>query len=121
MWIDLDADSFTTGHTGRDAIVKGPDLLDVARFPFVRFESRAVEPTGRGRWRVTGDVYIRDQVGEVVLDTRLLPAPDGRIAVVADASLRRSAFGLRWAERFERLGLFVADSVRIRLGVEFAT
>src|SRR5437899_10238664 len=40
VWIDLDAGSLSTGHPERDAAVRGPGLLDVDRFPFVRFESR---------------------------------------------------------------------------------
>jgi polyisoprenoid-binding protein YceI len=119
VWIDLDADSFTTGHAGRDAVIKGPDLFDVERFPFIRFESRSVSAPTAGRVKVVGDLYIRDQVGEVELDARLLPTQEDRVTWVASAALRRSAFGLRWADRFERLGLFVGDTVRLRLGVEF--
>jgi polyisoprenoid-binding protein YceI len=117
LWIDLDAESLTTGHAGRDAVVKGPELLDVDRFPFLRFESRGIVDRGRGRASVAGDLYVRDQVGEVELDVRLLPSRDGRITCIASTEVHRSAIGLRWAQRFERLGL-VGDTVKVRLGVE---
>ena len=120
VWIDLDADSFTTGNTARDEVVKGPELFDVDRFPFVRFESRSVTQLNQGRLRVVGDLYVRDRVGEVDLDVRLLSSSGSRVTWVASAALRRSAFGLRWADRFERLGLLVGDVVKVRLGVEFA-
>lgn len=32
----------------------GPDVLDVTRFPEIRFKSTAVRPLGEGRWRVEG-------------------------------------------------------------------
>jgi polyisoprenoid-binding protein YceI len=32
----------------------GPEVLDVAKFPEIRFKSTAVRPMGEGRWRVEG-------------------------------------------------------------------
>lgn len=32
----------------------GPEVLDVAKFPGIRFKSTAVQSTGEGRWRVEG-------------------------------------------------------------------
>ena len=119
VWIDLDAGSLSTGKPERDDVVKGPELLDVDRFPFLRFESRSVSEDATGRWTVGGDLYVRDVVGEVELDVRLLDTPEDRIACVASTTLQRSTFGLRWTEQFERLGLLVGDTVRVHLGVEF--
>jgi polyisoprenoid-binding protein YceI len=119
VWIDLDAASLTTGNPDRDEVVTGPELLDTDRFPFLRFESRSVAGSGAERWTVRGDLYVRDLVGEVDLDVRRLDTPDDRIALVASTCLQRSTFGLRWSERFERLGLLVGDTVKVRLGVEF--
>ena len=119
VWIDLDASSLTTGHPDRDEVVTGPDLLDTDRFPFLRFESRTVARAGTGRWSVRGDLYVRDLVGEVDLDVRRLDTPEDRIALVASTTLQRQTFGLRWSERFERFGLLVGDTVKVRLGVEF--
>jgi polyisoprenoid-binding protein YceI len=118
-WIDLDAASLTTGHPERDALLHGPDLLDVDRFPFLRFESREIAPLGPGRWSVAGDLYLRDLVGAVDLDVRVLPTRPDRIACVATASIRRSTFELRGDERVERLGVVVGDTVRVQMGVEF--
>jgi polyisoprenoid-binding protein YceI len=119
VWIDLDAASVTTGHPDRDRVVTGPELLDTVRYPFLRFESRTVEPARGDRWTVTGDLYVRDLVGEVDLEVRRLETPDDRVALVASTSLHRSSFGLLWSERFERLGLLVSDTVKVFLGVEF--
>ncbi len=119
VWIDLDAASLSTGKADRDAVVKGPELLDVVRFPFLRFESRSVSESGPGRYLVHGDLYVRDLVGEVDLEVRMLPTDDGSIACIATTGLRRSSFGLLWSERFERLGLLVGDTVKVRLAVEF--
>ncbi len=119
VWIDLDAASLSTGHPERDAAVRGPGLLDVDRYPFVRFESRGVAPAGTDRFSVTGDLYLRDLVGAVDMDVRVLPTRADRVACVATTSVSRSAFELRWNDRIERLGLVLGDTIRIQLGVEF--
>jgi hypothetical protein len=36
----------------------GPDVLDVAKFPEIRFKSTAVRPMGEGRWRVEGALAL---------------------------------------------------------------
>src|SRR4051812_45151238 len=56
VWIDLDAESFSTGHAGRDAVIKGAELFDVDRYPFIRFESRSVSEPVSGRVKVAGDL-----------------------------------------------------------------
>ncbi len=119
MWIDLDADSLTTGNPEHDELIKGPDLLDVDRFPFVRFESGSVADIGAGRFAVAGDLYVRDLVSESRLEVRVLPTRPERVAIVATTSLRRSTFGLSLSDRFERLGLPLGDTIKVRLGVEF--
>jgi polyisoprenoid-binding protein YceI len=37
----------------------GPEVLDVAKFPEIRFKSTAVKAIGEGRWRVEGDLELR--------------------------------------------------------------
>jgi polyisoprenoid-binding protein YceI len=37
----------------------GPEVLDVARFPEIRFRSTAVKPMGEGHWRVEGELELR--------------------------------------------------------------
>ena len=76
-------------------------------------------PTGTDRFTVTGDLYLRDLVGAVDMDVRVLPTRADRVACVATTSISRSAFELRWDDRVERLGLVVGDTIRIQLGVEF--
>ena len=37
----------------------GPEVLDVAKFPEIRFRSTAVKPMGEGRWHVEGELELR--------------------------------------------------------------
>ena len=43
----------------------GPEVLDVGRFPEIAFASTAIEPSGTGRWQVTGRLTIHGQVRSI--------------------------------------------------------
>jgi polyisoprenoid-binding protein YceI len=43
----------------------GPKVLDAEKFPEIRFESRQVERLGEGKWRIQGDLTVRDQTRPV--------------------------------------------------------
>lgn len=48
----------------------GPDVLDVARFPEIRFESTGVEQTGPDRLLVRGQLSLHGQTHSVVVSVR---------------------------------------------------
>jgi len=48
----------------------GPKVLDTARFSEIHFRSTAVEPSGAGRWTVTGDLSLHGQTRPVKLEVR---------------------------------------------------
>jgi polyisoprenoid-binding protein YceI len=116
--IDLDATSFASGSAERDAAFRGPDLLAADEYPITRFESTYVEEAGPGRFKVFGDLYIRDVVGEVVIDARLIGL-GARVAFAGTTSFSRSAFGLTWGAAIEKIGITVADVVRITVAAQF--
>ncbi len=74
--------------------MEGPDVLDIARFPEIIFVSRAVKPTGNGRFRVEGDLKIRDITRPMVLEVSLAPEADIHRAR-GEARIRQSSFGIR--------------------------
>ena len=49
----------------------GPDVLDVARFPEIKFVSEQVEVIGDSRWRVHGNLTLHGQTKAIVLETTL--------------------------------------------------
>ena len=118
--VDLDAASFWTGIAERDEVIVGPDFLDAAHFPVIRFESTFVDEAGDGRFRVVGDLFVRDLVGEVELDARLVHVGRGRVAFEATGALSRVGYGLTWSAAIERAGVVVSDTVKLHLAAEFA-
>lgn len=117
--VDLDAASLTTGNPERDAVIQGADFLAVSEFPLLRFESTSIGELGDGHFEVAGDLYVRDIVGPLVLQARLVAITPSRIAFSAVGEISRATFGLTWSAGIERAGVVVADEVKLVLGAEF--
>src|SRR5437870_4063702 len=66
--VTIDAGSIDTGVADRDTHLRSADFFDVETFPELRFASRRVEKVGEGRYRVVGELTIRDVTREIALD-----------------------------------------------------
>ena len=80
--------------------LRGPDWLDVARYPEARFESRTITITGADTGKVTGDLTLHGVTAPVTLDVTFNGGGDDlltgvyRLGFAARGSLLRSTFGL---------------------------
>lgn len=63
--------SLRTDNDQRDADIRSADMLDVERFPEIRFTSTAVEHLEGDRFRVRGELTIKETPVPVELDARL--------------------------------------------------
>ncbi len=54
----LDADLSPDKRAEVQQTMLGPEVLDAARFPEIRFQSTRIEPAGAGRWSVSGDLTL---------------------------------------------------------------
>lgn len=59
--------SIDTENQKRDDHLRSPDFLDAAKFPTIKFKSKAWKKTGQDTYDVTGDLTIKDVTKEVVL------------------------------------------------------
>jgi len=121
--VSIDASSIDTGTSDRDAHLKSPDFFDVASFPKLSFESNRIEALGGDRYRVYGNLTIRDVTREVVLESEFSgrakdPWGNDRVAFTAKASIERSDFGLKWNQALETGGVVVGERVEIELDVQ---
>jgi polyisoprenoid-binding protein YceI len=116
--VDLDSASFDTGSVERDEVVVGPDFLAADEYPIIRFASTGVSDLGDGRYRVVGDLFLRDLVGTLELDARVVGLGGGTVTIAAEGTLSRAQLGLTWGSAIERTGLVVADSVHVAIAAE---
>jgi polyisoprenoid-binding protein YceI len=117
--VDLDAASLDTGVDRRDEVLTGPQFLDSATHPRVRFESRKLVSTDPARFDVVGDLSIGERATPVCLRARVARADEEAVAFAATGAVSRSDIGLTWDRAAEGFGLVVGDRVRFTIGAEF--
>lgn len=119
-------ESIDTRSDQRDAHLRSPDFFDVERFPAITFRSRRVEGAFAAegdRFRLTGDLTIRDVTREITLDgtfegTGRDPWGGERVSFSAHAKLDRRDFGLTWNQALETGGVLVSNEIRIHLDLQ---
>lgn len=121
--VEIDASSIDTGVADRDNHLRSADFFDVARFPSLRFKSEKVEKVSGDRYRVHGDITIRDITRPIALDVEYGgqgkdPWGNQRVAFSATTSLSRSEFGLKWNQALEAGGVLVGDKIEIEIEVQ---
>ena len=124
----ITAASVDTGVADRDGHLRGPDFFDVERFPDITFRSTRIEgnpPKQDGdRFRVVGELVIRDSEMEVVLDCEYLgrgtdPWGKTRAGFNFRTELDRREWGLKWNQALETGGVLVANKVRVEGELQF--
>ena len=127
----IDAAGIWTGDDARDAHLRGPDFLDVARYPLITFRSTEVRCAGGADFKVAGDLALHGVTRPVVLAARYLGrwqcpywegdrdlGPVTRVGFVATTAIDRHHFGVSWNAPMDRGGVVVGDEVAITLDVE---
>lgn len=115
----IDAASLDTNDPQLDQQVKGAQMLDVARFPQIRFVSTRFEQTGDARGTLTGNLTIRGVTQPVTLDVTFngyAPNPltkQPTVGFAATGRFSRAKFGLStWYPA-------VGDDIDVRIEAEF--
>ena len=121
--VTIDAASLDTGVPDRDTHLRSPDFFDVEKFPELRFRSKRIEKVENARYRLVGDLTIRDVTREVSLDFEYGgrakdPWGNERIGFVAKTFLDRKDSGLAWNQMLEAGGVVLGDRVDIDIDIE---
>ena len=118
----VDASSIDTQNAQRDAHLASPDFLDVAKHPTITFRSTKVEPHGKDKLVVTGELTLHGVTKPAAFDVTASPVVKGmagelRRAFSATTRIDRRDYGLRWSKAVEA-GPVVGDEVTITLDLE---
>ena len=87
------------------------------------FKSKGVTAAGDGKFKLVGDLTIRDVTHEVTLDVEQTgagkdPWGNDRLGFSAKTSISRGEWGLKWNQALEAGGLLVSDKVEIDVEVQ---
>lgn len=121
--ITIAASSIDTQNGDRDKHLASPDFFDAAKFPNLTFKATKIAPAGKNKFKVTGDLTIRDVTKPLTLDVTLsdpMTNPWGKTVrgVQATGKLNRHEFGLNWNKTLDKGGVLVSDEVRLVINGE---
>lgn len=117
--VTVDTTTLDTRVDGRDKDVKGPNYLDVEKYPTMTFKSKSITAAGEGRLKLTGDLTIHGVTKEVTFDvdgpsqTITDPWKNLRRGASATAKINRHDFGVNGG------GIAVGDDILITIDLEF--
>ncbi|MBI5811527.1 MAG: YceI family protein [Deinococcota bacterium] len=119
----IDAASIATGEPQRDGHLRSADFLHAEQYPEIRFVSTQIEPLGGNRYRIQGNLTIRDITKPVTLEAEVsapIKDPWGmqRIAASASGQINRKDWNLTWNQVLELGALLVGEEVKFNLEVE---
>lgn len=85
----LDPDASASERIQVQANMQGPQVLDVARFPDIKFSSTSIEPSGAGKWTVRGNLTLHGRTRPVTIGVQ---GEKGHYT--GSAALKQTDFGI---------------------------
>jgi polyisoprenoid-binding protein YceI len=115
--------SINTDNERRDGHLKTDDFFNAEKFPQIKFKSTSFEKVEENKYKITGDLTIRDVTKKVTFDATYngtIKAPWGATisSWKATSSVNRFDYGLRWNKAIDTGGLIAGEIVTITLNLE---
>jgi polyisoprenoid-binding protein YceI len=120
--IDVNIGSVNTGIADRDNHLLGEDFFHAEQFPKMVFRSTAAEQLGGEKYRIVGDLTIKDITRPLAIDleyngTVTDPYGNQRVGFEGGAELLRSEWGLTWNAALEAGGVMISDKVKLNFDI----
>ncbi len=120
--LDVKIASIDTGIADRDAHLRSGDFFDAEQFPLMTFRSTGAQQLGGDKYRITGDLTIKDVTRPLAIDlefngTATDPYGNQRVGFEGGAEILRSDWGLTWNAALETGGVMVSDKVRLTFDI----
>jgi polyisoprenoid-binding protein YceI len=107
---------------GREDLIKGEDMLDVAKYPEIAFKSKAIEQEDLTNYVITGDLTLRGITREVQVPVQFNGVVTTRMGAAAGFSglltLSMADFGVPFTREFEPGRRVVGDELKVELQIE---
>jgi len=120
--IDVKIASVDTGIKDRDGHLVSGDFFDAEKFPLMTFRSTSAEQLGGDKYRVTGDLTIKDVTRPLSIDLEFNGSAkdvygNERVGFEGGAEILRSDWGLTWNAALETGGVMVSDKVKLTFDI----
>jgi polyisoprenoid-binding protein YceI len=119
----IDVASIDTKEEKRDAHLRSADFFDADKHPKITFTSKRIAAKGKDTFEVVGDLTIRGNTREVVLQAESLgsgkdPWGNQRMGFELHGSIDRKDFGLTWNQVLEAGGVLVSDRIDLEIDLQ---
>jgi polyisoprenoid-binding protein YceI len=120
--IDVAIASIDTGIADRDGHLRSGDFFDAEKFPKMTFRSTGAEQLGGDKYRISGDLTIKDVTRPVAIDLEFQGSAtdvygNERVGFEGGTEILRSDWGLTWNAALETGGVMVSDKVKLTFDV----
>ena len=121
--ITMESASIRTHNETRDNDLRSSNFLEVDKYPTITFKSTRIEPAGKDRYTMTGDLTIKGNTRPVTLTVLKYgefndPMMGHRIAYSAEGKINRKDFGLTFSMVLDGK-MIVGEQVEIMIEGEF--
>jgi polyisoprenoid-binding protein YceI len=118
----VDVASVNTDNEMRDKHLKSDDFFNADKFPQMKFVSTSFQPSGDGKYTLTGNLTIRDITKPVSFDVKYggtaVAMGGTHIGFKAKATINRFDYNLKWSATTEAGGLVVGKDVDITVNLD---
>ncbi|WP_455356739.1 YceI family protein [Streptomyces sp. SYSU K217416] len=120
--IEVGIASIDTGIADRDGHLRSGDFFDAEQFPVMAFRSDAAEQLGGDRYRISGDLTIKDVTRPLSIDLEFNGSAtdvygNERVGFEGSTEILRSDWGLTWNAALETGGVMVSDKVKLTFDI----
>jgi polyisoprenoid-binding protein YceI len=111
--------SIRTHNETRDNDLRSSNFLEAEKYPTITFKSAGIEPAGKDKYKLTGDLTIKGTTKAITLDVVKYgefndPNMGHRIGYAASGKLNRKDFGMRFDMMLD--GKFiVSDEIQVNI------
>jgi polyisoprenoid-binding protein YceI len=119
----IETASIDTDNEKRDNHLRSDDFFNAEKHPRIEFKSKSVKKVGDNKYKLTGDLTIRDVTKQVELDVKqggIIKDQQGktRTAFKITGTVNRFDYNLKWNALIETGGAVVGSDVDIICNVE---
>lgn len=117
--------SINTDNDQRDNHLRSDDFFNAAKFPEMIFKSTSFKKVGDNKYKLIGNLTIRDITKEVELNvihngTVVDPWGNTKAGFEVSGEINRFDFGLKWNALMEAGGAVVGKTVELKMNIELA-
>lgn len=119
----VDVSTLDTRDPNRDGHLKGGDFFDVESYPHIAFKTDSVTPEDGNRFRVTGELTIRDRTRPVELRGEYSGPVDDpvsgkrKIGFLLTGDIAQKEWGIDWNVAIPG-GFMLADNVALTIDAQ---